>query len=132
MSGDIEAPWLDRLRLAAGEHGVTLLRNNNGAMKTSAGGFLKFGLGASVSGSIGSSDLIGWFSFGGSAYFCAIEMKREGWQKPTTATEKRQENFISQVKKQGGFACFCIGTDEGISDCIAQLVAYKNSRARQG
>lgn len=82
------------IRLEAHKYGLTLWRNNNGALKDSNGRLVTYGL------CKGSSDLIGIRH--GDGRFIAIEVKAQG-KKP----RPEQQNFIDFINKNGGFAFYC-------------------------
>lgn len=99
------APERDVLKLlqdAAALMGVTLLRNNVGALQDKYGRWVTYGLG------LGSSDYIGWTSVTITqemvgekvAVFTAVEGKRESGG----VVSSRQERFIDRVRVAGGRA----------------------------
>lgn len=105
----LEAPILQLSRLAASELGYRVFRNNRGLFLTMDGRKVRAGLEAE-----GSSDLIGFVPLEITeemvgktvAVFLAVETKKSSWKKPTTKTEKKQQNFIDFVRGFGGIAFF--------------------------
>lgn len=104
-----------RIQLEAGAQGVTLLRNNNGAAYDKAGRLIRYGLGhVAPNQPMRSSDLIGWVPVvitpemvGRTvAVFTAVEVKTEGWKRPTDERERAQEKFINLVRDSGGLSTF--------------------------
>lgn len=97
-----EAQIQQEIRLASGDVGSVLFRNNQGAFKDAAGRLVRYGI-----CNPGGSDLIGWTpvtvtqGMVGStvAVFTAIECKRPGGR----VTEP-QQRFIDAVRKAGGIA----------------------------
>ena len=85
-----EAAILKLVMLEASRLGMTIFRNNTGAIKVE-GRYISYGLHK------GSSDLIGWTSTG---KFVAIEVKA-----PEGRPTPEQVNFIEQVRDAGGFGC---------------------------
>lgn len=104
-----------RVQLGAAAEGVTLLRNNRGAAFDQTGRLIRYGLGHTAPDQeILSSDLIGWTpvvitpAMVGKtvAVFTAVEVKAEGWTKPTDAREFAQEKFGKLVQNAGGLFTF--------------------------
>jgi hypothetical protein len=93
---------LKLIQLAASSHGCVLHRNNVGAYKHPAEGYMiRYGVGGP-----GGSDLIGWTSDG---IFIAIEVKTK-----TGKASQKQLNFIEQVKKSGGKAGIARSVDDAL------------------
>ena len=107
------------IQMEAVKFGVTLMRNNSGALKDSTGRVVRFGLGnvSKVhSDKIKSSDLIGFKTVTITpemvgqriAVFSAIECKHPDWNpdKKLDQRELAQLNFIQWVLAKGGIAGF--------------------------
>lgn len=102
-----EAGLQSLIRVEAPKLGITLWRNNSGALVDNTGRLLRFGLGnesAQINRVLKSSDLIG---IGPQGRFVAVEVKAPGWTKPKNEREKAQKNFIDLVNGRGGRAIFC-------------------------
>lgn len=108
------------IRIESPKHGVTLLRNNQGAFKDETGRLVRFGLGNESPNQLFlSSDLIGFTEIIISpdmigkrvAVFTSIEVKKE---KDTTKKERKlkQQNWIDFVTLRGGIAGFCNSVDQ--------------------
>lgn len=108
-----ESELSKQIQLEALKHKCILYRNNAGAMRDAVGRVVRYGLG-NISKDLWdkwkTSDLIGYTvveitpDMVGKkvAVFTAIEVKRKGATKD--ARYKAQENFITQVRDQGGIA----------------------------
>lgn len=105
-----EAPVVKRVMMKASQLGLRLLRNNRGMFKTIDGKrMVRAGLEAE-----GASDLVGIHTVKITpemvgkkvGIFLAVEVKKPSWERPTTETERQQQNFIDQVNKRGGIAFF--------------------------
>ncbi len=108
------------VRLEASRAGVTLFRNNVGAMMTSDNRFIRFGLAnesKQMNQEYKSSDLIGirpieiteqhvGLRIG---QFVAREIKSGNWKISGNAHEQAQLKFISLIAANGGDACFADG-----------------------
>lgn len=118
--GTPEARVLGAVRLAASAAGWRLWRNNVGAVHTSDGGFVRFGLAnesSQMNLQIKSSDLIGIrpVRIGVDhlgrdlGQFAAIECKRPEWRRGSSAREAAQERYLALVEQLGGYARFSTG-----------------------
>jgi len=116
-----------RVQLAAGAEGVTLLRNNNGAAFDKTGRLIRYGLGhVAPKQKTRSSDLIGWTpviitpAMVGKviAVFTAVEVKTEDWKAPGDDREFAQARFLDLVKKSGGLSTFATSVKD-VLDLIA-------------
>jgi hypothetical protein len=96
-----ETELVQKIRLEASKHGITLFRNNVGALKDINGRLVRYGL------SKGSSDLIGWRKIHGIAQFIAIEVKS-----PTGTVKPEQLTFINAVLNSGGLAGVCRSVED--------------------
>lgn len=47
--------------------------------------------------------------------FAWLEVKREGWQRPSDAREERQAAFLAAVREAGGIGCFVRSVDEALA-----------------
>ena len=81
---------------------IRLFVNTTGQGTTDYGARIKFGL------AVGSSDLIGWITLGGTAVFIAFEVK-DHRGRPT----REQLAFIQTVRDGGGIA----GIVRSVEDC---------------
>ena len=94
-------------RVASVEFRAPLWRNNNGAMTTSEGRHIRFGLGndsAALNRKWKSSDLIGISPDG---KFLAVEVKKPGWRlTPGDKRAQAQAAFMRSVTSFGGRAGF--------------------------
>ena len=108
--GRLESEVTPEILIAAGSVGISLFRNNSGALKNpETGRFVRFGLGnisAKWSSHCKSSDYIGWRTVDGIAQFVAFEFKKPGWKYTGTPREKAQKKFIDAVNIAGGYAKF--------------------------
>jgi hypothetical protein len=100
------------IREAAAYIGITLFRNNSGALPDKTGRIVRFGLHnetAQANAAAKSSDLIGWHEPSGR--FVSIEVKAPGWRGPRTDRELAQQRWIDAVRRAGGIAGFatCVG-----------------------
>lgn len=122
--GNSESWAQSAVRLEASKHGVTLWRNNVGALKDETGRVVRYGLAnesKSMNEAIKSSDLIGWrpvivtpAHVGHQlAVFVARECKEPGWQFRGDPRERAQEAFINLVNAAGGDARFTTGALDG-------------------
>lgn len=101
------------IREAAAWLGITLFRNNSGALKDDAGRLIRYGLGqdsAAVRKLYRSSDLIGWHEPSGR--FVSIEVKAPGWLRPSGERELAQERWIMAVRRAGGIAGFATSVED--------------------
>jgi len=123
-----EAPVLKRVMMRASQLGLRLLRNNRGLFKTlDSNRKVRAGLEAE-----GASDLIGIKTITITedmvgmeiGIFLAVEVKKPGWKKPTTPTEKEQQNFIDQIIRRGGIAFF-INDHEALEEKIESFFKIK-------
>lgn len=105
------------IRIAAARQGVSLWRNNSGALKDDTGRLVRFGLGndsARISEQFKSADLCGiWPQLVTAPMvgqiigrFVAVECKEPGWKKPKNEREVAQANFLGHVKALGGIGLF--------------------------
>lgn len=102
----------NEIRLAADALGITLMRNNSGVLNDAHGRPVRYGLGNESSQLIASratSDWIGWTADG---RFAAVEEKPAGWVFRGTTREQAQLNFISVVRRAGGFGCFATNAED--------------------
>lgn len=100
------------LRLAAPRMGLTLWRNNVGALPGPSGVPVRYGLANDsrrLNKHIKSSDLIG---IGPGGRFVAIECKRAAWVWRGTPREVAQRRFITLVRAAGGYAGFARSVEE--------------------
>lgn len=107
-----------RIRIAAGNHGTPLLRNNSGAVTTDDGRHIRFGLGndsARLNKVFKSSDLIGIWprvirpeDVGKTiGQFFAVEVKEPGWKfRESDERAVAQQNFGTWVQNHGGLFLF--------------------------
>lgn len=109
-----------QIRLAAPAYGLTLWRNNVGALRDERGVPVRYGLAnetAALNKSLKSGDLIGWRPVritpehvgAQLAQFVSYECKRPDWRFTGTAHEVAQENWIRKVLAAGGVAKFTTG-----------------------
>ena len=105
-----EAPVVKRVMMKASQLGLRLLRNNRGMFRTMDGKrTVRAGLEAD-----GASDLIGVRTITVTpemvgkkiGVLMVVEVKKPSWTKPTTETEKEQENFINQMVQRGAIGFF--------------------------
>jgi len=109
------------IRIEAAKKDILLFRNNVGAFKTDAGGWVRYGLANEsdkMNARIKSSDLIGIErktvtpQMVGSivGIFTARECKKEGWVlRPGDAHAGAQKTFIDLINSYGGNAAFASG-----------------------
>lgn len=116
---DTEAWSQQQIRLEAPRRGVTLWRNNRGAVKTE-NGMLRFGLAndsAAMDKLIKSHDLIGITPHVVTAadvgrtvgIFTSYECKAPGWKWGGTARERAQKKWAELILSLGGIAKFVRG-----------------------
>ena len=119
-----EAVGAAQIRLAAGQAGVPIWRNNQGGCTDQTGRLIRFGLGnesPALNARWKSSDLIGLLpvvvqpSHVGRTLgvFLAVEIKKPGWH--LTPGDKRgqaQAAFIQSVRGFGGVGGFCCTADD--------------------
>ena len=112
-----EAPTQQRIRLAAAEDGVQLLRQNSGALFDKQGRMVRFGLAnesPAMNKTYKSGDLVGitpivvtqdmvGMTLG---IFTSVECKRTGWTYKGDAHEIAQSRWAYWVKQHGGLAGF--------------------------
>lgn len=121
--GKSEAYSQSKVRLAAARDGVTLWRNNVGALKTKEGRLVRFGLAndsAQANDIIKSGDLIGirpvliTLDHVGTllGQFVSREAKAPGWR-PVPSDERlpAQQAWVNYINARGGDACITDGTD---------------------
>ena len=96
-----ETAIVQQIRLAAGQEGIVLFRNNVGALKDENGRLVRYGL------HIGSSDLVGWRTRNGIAQWIAIEVKSA-----TGKATPEQLTFINAVINAGGVAGVCRSVED--------------------
>ncbi len=111
-----EAPVVKRVLMKASQLGLRLLRNNRGMFKTIDGKrIVRAGLEAE-----GASDLIGVKTIiitqemvgKKLGVLMVVEVKKPSWTKPTTETEREQENFINQMVDRGAIGFFINNPDD--------------------
>lgn len=103
-----EAAVQQSVRLEAAAAGVTLWRNNVGAVQTETG-MIRYGIAndtPAMNKRIKSSDLVGIRPGG---QFIAREIKASGWRYSGTEREEAQLRFIILVNAMGGDAGFATG-----------------------
>lgn len=103
----------DQIRLAAGQLGIMLMRNNTGACEDAkTGRIVRYGLlndSATLNKKIKSSDLIGLYN----GTFLAVEAKREGWKfSPSDARAVAQKRFIDTIRGYSGIAGFAASVED--------------------
>lgn len=120
-----EGGVMDLVRMEGAAKGVTLMRNNVGALNaydenTGRARLVRYGLAndsAAINGYTKSSDLIGFrpviIGMGDVgrtiAQFTARECKKPGWKYTGTDREQAQKRFIDLVNAAGGDAAFAAG-----------------------
>jgi len=118
-----EQATIPKIRLKAAKKGIYLWRNNNGAVHTADGNFIRFGLAndsKQLNEKLKSSDLIGikpqiitqdmvGKTLG--VFFCR-EVKRPGWKYTGNSREIAQLNWINLINSLGGDAAFITNEDE--------------------
>lgn len=104
------------IRQQAGQLGIYLFRNNNGACTDQTGRVIRYGLGndsAVMNKRLKSSDLIGILPNG---KFLAVECKHSEWKWPKSMKHNNrltaQLAWINLIKHQGGVAGFATGVDD--------------------
>lgn len=121
-TGAVEASVQSRVRLAESYAGNKMWRNNVGAVHTTDGQYIRYGLAndsKALNKRIKSSDLIGiqpvlitqahvGLKIG---QFKSREVKRENWVYRGTSEEKAQLKFIELVLLHGGDAAFTNGRE---------------------
>lgn len=118
-----ENATLPKIRLKASRKGIYLWRNNNGAVHTAEGNFIRFGLANDskvINDRLKSSDLIGikpvtiTLDMVGKilGVFMSREVKRPGWKFTGTSRENAQLNWINLINSLGGDAAFITNEDE--------------------
>lgn len=111
------------IQMEAARRNCLLMRNNSGAFKDNTGRLIRFGLdntSASRNKVIKSSDLIGIRTVivtpemvGQTiGIFTAIEVKKEGWTRPTNEREFAQMHFIDFILQRGGVAGFASSIED--------------------
>lgn len=121
-TGASESNVQSRVRLAAGEHGMRLWRNNVGVLINEGGTPVRYGLAndtKKLNERLKSHDLIGWRRLLISpamvgqtiAQFASIECKREGWKYSGDDHEQAQQRWGTLVTTDGGFSRFVTGPD---------------------
>jgi len=117
VPGDSEAAVQSRIRLEASAKGLRIWRNNVGAVHTTDGQHIRYGLAndsPQVNDRIKSSDLIGirpvtirsWDIGRTVGQFVAREVKHARWEYTGTAREVAQLRYLELVATYGGDACF--------------------------
>lgn len=133
LPGGSEAATASYVRIQAGQAGIPLWRNNNGAAYDQTGRLIRFGLGhesAALQAKWKSSDLIGILPVTVTpqhvgrtlGVFLAVETKPPGWR--LTPGDKRgqaQAAFLQSVRGFGGAAGFASGGQD--LDAIIRLPA---------
>ncbi len=118
-----ESATLSKIRLKAAKKGIYLWRNNNGAVHTTDGTFIRFGLAndsKQLNEKLKSSDLIGIKptkitpEMVGKTVgiFFSREVKREGWKYTGTPRETAQLAWIELINSLGGDAAFITNEEE--------------------
>ncbi len=124
-----EAPVVKRVMLKASQLGLRLFRNNRGLFKT-LDGKRNVRAGLEVPG---ASDLIGGKTIIVTpemvgkklCVLMVVEVKKPSWQKPTTETEREQENFINQMVDRGAIGFFINNPEDlenKIKKCLTSMV----------
>jgi hypothetical protein len=118
VKSEVKDEWevMQNARLAAGELGGVLFRNNVGVLMDKRGVPVRFGLAndsAALNKVIKSSDLIGYKTVAVKdlkqefvAQFWALECKKPGWKYKGDSHEEAQLRFINKVRRDGGIADF--------------------------
>lgn len=118
--GKSEAFAQSQVRIEASRKGVTLFRNNVGALQDEDGRWIRYGLAndsKTLNETIKSGDLIGWrpvvitpqhvgFRI---AQFVSREIKAPGWQFTGVGREVQQKAWADAVNAAGGDAGFATG-----------------------
>lgn len=103
------------IRIEAARHGLTLWRNNSGALRDVTGRVVRYGLGndsPAVNRVCKSSDLIGLWR----GRFVAIECKPPGWRYHGNDRERAQLAFLELVHRAGGLGCFATCWDDVLKE----------------
>ncbi len=74
----------------------------------------------------GTSDLIGWLTIAGRAYFLAVEVKTS-----TGRASPEQTAFVQQVQHHGGCAFFATSAQQAIEQLTAFIAAHGESHATE-
>lgn len=120
IHGKSESAVQSIVRLEASKKGVTLWRNNVGALLDARGVPVRYGLAndsKQLNARIKSGDLIGWRTItitpdmigARIAQFVSRECKKPDWSYSGTAHELAQLRWIQAVTMAGGDAKFCNG-----------------------
>ena len=115
-----EAYQQSLVRLEAHKHGLTLFRNNVGALLDARGVPVRYGLAnesKEQNEAVKSADLIGILPvvigpqhMGRTiGQFVSIEMKHEGWTYKGDKHEAAQLAWANFILSKGGYAAFCTG-----------------------
>lgn len=116
-----ETPTLQRIRLRAALLGLQMWRNNNGAFQDKTGRLVRYGLANDgPNKNYRSPDLVGitpifvteqhlGMTLG---VFTGLEVKREGWKRPTSKHEQEQDKFLSIIREHGGIGSFVTSDDD--------------------
>lgn len=118
---DSEGRVQSLIRLDCAKQGVTLFRNNVGALKDDTGRVVRYGLAndnAAFNKVVKSGDLIGWRELRIApehigqvvAQFASVECKRADWKWTGSERELAQHRWIEQVNRSGGYARFANNT----------------------
>ena len=118
--GKSEAWAQSAVRLEASQKGVTLWRNNVGALRDEGGRLVRFGLAndtKQLNAVLKSGDLVGWRSViitpelvgQRIAQFTSREIKESGWQYTGVDREPAQLAWVNLVAAAGGDAAFATG-----------------------
>ena len=127
------------IRIAAGQSGIPLWRNNNGAAYDTTGRLIRFGLGhesAAIGARWKSADLIGILPVTVTpahvgttlGVFLAVETKAPGWR--LTPGDKRgnaQAAFLNSVRGFGGAAGFAAGQQDFEKICAGFVDSTGNN-----
>jgi hypothetical protein len=117
-----EARQQSIIRLWYARHGITLFRNNVGALRDERGVPVRYGLAndsKAINQVMKSGDLIGWHDrlitpeMVGSkvAQFVSIECKKANWKFTGDKHELAQLKWIEIVNRSGGYAAFSNGVE---------------------
>ncbi len=121
LPGKSEAAVQAHVRMLASQRGWRLFRNNVGATTDDRGNFIRYGLcneSAAQNKQFKSADLIGIrprvideHDVGTTiGQFAAVETKHGDWKPDNSPRTVAQSQFISLVRKFGGYATFSTGT----------------------